>query len=118
MTKTPSKPTGKLLDIVGNLRDTWRLIRDPDIPLWVKGVPLATLAYVLWPIDLLADAVPGLGQLDDLAVILLGLRLFVALADQQRDRSQQTKGEAQGTDVIDTSYRVLEGDEESDRTPS
>ena len=109
MTNTPSRPAGKILDVVGNLRAAWRLVRDPKVPIWVKGVPLATLAYVLWPVDVVADMIPGLGQLDDLAVLLLGLRLFVGLASSGLGRQAETPGPEAGVDdAIDTTYRVLE----------
>ena len=58
----------------------WRLLRDPRVPLATKLVPVASLLYLLWPIDVLADAWPVIGQLDDLGVLLLGLRLFLRLA--------------------------------------
>jgi len=58
----------------------WRLLRDPRVPPATKLVPVASLLYLLWPLDVLADAWPLLGQLDDLGVMLLGLRLFLRLA--------------------------------------
>lgn len=45
-------------------------------------VPALALGYFLLPIDLLPDVVPFLGQIDDIAVLLLLLRLFVTLAPQ------------------------------------
>ena len=65
--------TGGLGEVLGNLRLSWNLIRDRRVPLWLKGIPFLALLYVLWPVDLVADILPGLGQLDDLTVILLGL---------------------------------------------
>jgi uncharacterized membrane protein YkvA (DUF1232 family) len=37
-------------------------------------------AYIVLPIDLIPDFVPVLGQLDDIAVVLLGLDLFIRSA--------------------------------------
>ena len=42
-------------------------------------VPLGILAYLILPTDFLPDVLPGFGQIDDFAVILLGLRLFIRL---------------------------------------
>ncbi len=42
-------------------------------------MPLATLVYLFLPVDLLPDPVLGLGQVDDLVLILLGLKMFVSL---------------------------------------
>jgi uncharacterized membrane protein YkvA (DUF1232 family) len=70
-----------LKDAVRQLRLAWRLFLDSRVPLWTKVVPPAALAYVLSPIDILSDIPPmGLNQLDDVAVLFLGLKLFIELA--------------------------------------
>jgi uncharacterized membrane protein YkvA (DUF1232 family) len=70
-----------LKDAVRQLRLAWRLLLDRRVPLWTKVVPPAALAYVLSPIDILPDLPPmGLNQLDDIAVVLLGIKLFIELA--------------------------------------
>jgi uncharacterized membrane protein YkvA (DUF1232 family) len=56
-----------------------RLVKDPRINLAPKLVVLGALAYVVLPTDLVPDFVPGLGQADDVAVLLAGLRLFLRL---------------------------------------
>jgi uncharacterized membrane protein YkvA (DUF1232 family) len=56
-----------------------RLFKDPRVSLAPKLVPLGVLGYLILPVDLLPDVVLGLGQLDDLVVLLLGLRLFLRL---------------------------------------
>lgn len=70
-----------LEDALRQLRLAWRLFLDRRVPLWTRTVPLATLAYLLSPLDILPDFPPmGLNQLDDLAVLFLGLKLFIELA--------------------------------------
>jgi uncharacterized membrane protein YkvA (DUF1232 family) len=59
---------------------TWKLLFDPRVPVWMKGVALAPIIYVLSPIDFIPDVVLGLGQLDDLGIVLAGMRLFEAIA--------------------------------------
>lgn len=54
-----------------------RLFKDPRVSLAPKLAPLGVLGYLILPVDLLPDVVLGLGQLDDLLVLLLGLRLFL-----------------------------------------
>jgi uncharacterized membrane protein YkvA (DUF1232 family) len=55
---------------------TWRLFRDPRVPLWTKAIPILAIAYVLSPLDLIPDFIIGLGQLDDLGLIFGAMRLF------------------------------------------
>jgi uncharacterized membrane protein YkvA (DUF1232 family) len=57
----------------------WRLFKDPRVSLAPKLVPLGALVYLILPVDLLPDVLLGLGQIDDLLVIFLGLRLFLRL---------------------------------------
>jgi uncharacterized membrane protein YkvA (DUF1232 family) len=60
-----------------------RLIKDARVPLMSKLLLLGILAYVVLPADLVPDFLIGVGQLDDLAVILGGLRLFLSLCPPQ-----------------------------------
>lgn len=57
-----------------------RLLLDERVPLWQKAIPVAAALYLVSPLDLVPDFLPVLGQLDDLAVLLAGLRLFRSLA--------------------------------------
>lgn len=98
-----------LRDIVRQLRLTWRLFWDRRVPLWAKIVPPAVLAYVLSPIDILSDFPPvGLNQLDDVAVVLLGVRLFIELAPPDVVREHL---EALGARVEE--WRVVDQEEDS-----
>lgn len=83
--RAPQDNSGAILiwlkEAVRQLRLAWRLFLDRRVPLWTKVVPPVALAYVLSPIDILPDIPPmGLNQLDDIAVVLLGIKLFIELA--------------------------------------
>lgn len=69
-----------LQDVARQARLAWRLFLDRRVPVWTKLIPPAALAYLIFPIDLIPDVAVGLGQLDDLAVLLLGVKLFIELA--------------------------------------
>jgi uncharacterized membrane protein YkvA (DUF1232 family) len=56
-----------------------RLMREPRVPALLKAVPVLAALYVISPIDLVPDIIPGLGQLDDLGIIVAALELFVRL---------------------------------------
>lgn len=56
------------------VRDYWT--RDyRTVPFWVIGAAVFALLYVLAPLDLVPDAIPGVGQIDDLAVVSVCLAL-------------------------------------------
>jgi uncharacterized membrane protein YkvA (DUF1232 family) len=69
-----------LQDVARQARLAWRLFWDRRVPMWTKLIPPAALAYLLFPIDLIPDVALGLGQLDDVAVLLIGIKLFIELA--------------------------------------
>lgn len=69
-----------LRDALRQARLAWRLFLDRRVPLWTKLIPPAAVAYVAVPFDILPDVALGLGQLDDIAVVLLGIKLFIELA--------------------------------------
>jgi uncharacterized membrane protein YkvA (DUF1232 family) len=104
---------GILGQVINQIRLIWRLLRDRDISFWVKLIPPLALLYLLSPVDLLPDPVLGLGQLDDLAILLLGFKLFVEMCPGsivQRHRDElagDTPPEPDG-EVVDASYRVID----------
>jgi uncharacterized membrane protein YkvA (DUF1232 family) len=61
------------------LRVALRLMREPRVPLAVKSVLPAAALYLVSPIDMLPDFLPGLGQIDDLVVVIAAVRLFLRL---------------------------------------
>ena len=71
---------GFWMNLFNSFRIAWRLLWDGQVPLGAKLVPLVTILYVISPIDLVPDVLVGLGQLDDLAILLLGIQLFIAVS--------------------------------------
>ncbi|KKC26537.1 membrane protein [Sphingomonas sp. SRS2] len=53
----------------------WIAARDPRTPLSAKLLAGAVAAYALSPIDLIPDAIPLLGLLDDLLIVPAGIWL-------------------------------------------
>lgn len=84
----------------------WQLLWDPRVPLLTKLVPVLTLAYLISPLDIVPDAIFGAGQVDDLALLLLGVRLFIALCppaivDELKRRDRPTHLEPIKGEIID-----------------
>jgi uncharacterized membrane protein YkvA (DUF1232 family) len=66
--------------LVADVHLALRLLREPAVPVYLKALPFAALAYVLSPLDFLPDFIPIIGQLDDLGIAILGLKVFLRLA--------------------------------------
>jgi uncharacterized membrane protein YkvA (DUF1232 family) len=60
----------------------WLLLKDPDVPIYLKLLPLAAVAYVIFPVDIAPDMIPLLGQIDDISAVLLGAKLFIEMSPQ------------------------------------
>lgn len=68
-------------EVIENGRLVWRLVQDARVPGWVKiGIPLLVALYFIFPIDFIPDFIPGLGQLDDIGVVLAGMSLMIRFA--------------------------------------
>ncbi len=120
--KSSDEAAGFLADLIRQIRLLWRLLNDPRVPAWVKIIPAVVLLYLILPIDLIPDLALGLGQLDDLAVILVGLKLFHDLSPSAvvREHEADLAGKSSPWRVvedesaldqpptIDAEYRVLE----------
>lgn len=74
------KDPGFWRDIWHQIRLVLSLLRDPEVPIYLKLLPAAAIVYVLFPIDFAPDFYPVLGQLDDLTALLVGAKVFVELA--------------------------------------
>jgi len=109
----PRTKVGYFAEIVRNLRLVYRLLRDPRVPVWLKAIPALAVAYLFFPLDLIADPILGLGQLDDLAVILLGIRLFLELCP-----AELVDEHLKGASVIDAEYREVAEEPETGRPPA
>lgn len=58
-----------------------RLFQSKKVPFKFKLIPLVAVLYALSPVDLIPDVFLGLGQVDDVVLILIALQLFSSLAN-------------------------------------
>jgi uncharacterized membrane protein YkvA (DUF1232 family) len=70
----------------GDARQLWAALRHPAAPGWLKlGTALVAL-YLFSPIDLIPDALPFIGVVDDLVLVPLAIRwLLKRLPPEIRD---------------------------------
>lgn len=101
---TPSG--GFLRDFAVRLKLIGRLMGDRRVNFLLKLLPVATLAYLVWPIDVVA-AIPGLSALDDIAIVSLGNYLFVELCppnvvqEHMKELTSNLDSESAADDVVD-----------------
>lgn len=124
----PTSAVQETATTVGGLlrqaRLVWLLWKDSRVSSWLKLIPIAGLVYLLSPIDLIPDLMlPGLGELDDLAIILLSLKMFMNLAPpgivrEHLERLQGSRGGPAATSggdtepFIDVPYHVVDDGED------
>jgi uncharacterized membrane protein YkvA (DUF1232 family) len=80
LSDNPTRDLGFFAELLQQLRLVWYLLKDKDVPIYLKLIPVASLVYLIVPIDIIPDMLPGLGQLDDLGVIVLGLKMFIDMS--------------------------------------
>ena len=61
---------------------SWRLFRDPRVPVPAKAIAAGAIALILSPLDLL-DFVPFAGGAGEIALITLVLRTFINAAPDE-----------------------------------
>ena len=96
--------TGRALQVITHLPDFirlyWRLFRDRRVSVLAKALLVATLAYVVWPLDIIPDFLPVIGEMDDLGIAIAGLWLFIRLCPPEvvleRVREISTRTGARG----------------------
>jgi uncharacterized membrane protein YkvA (DUF1232 family) len=62
----------------GDLRKLWWALRDPRTPGWFKLAAALLAFYLVSPIDLLPDAIPFIGVLDDMVLLPLALHWLLS----------------------------------------
>ncbi len=76
----PSAQGNTLRDLILRIKLILRLMNDPRVNPLLKLIPLASLVYLILPLDLAPGAVlPVVGALDDAAILWLGAYLFIEL---------------------------------------
>ena len=111
--KDIERTAGILGEILRHIKLVWQLMIDPQVSLWVKLIPPIAILYLLSPIDLVPDPILGLGQLDDLAVLLIAVKLFIEMSSSDAGRRVSGKTASDTppypeNEVVDASYRVID----------
>ncbi|MDP8208840.1 MAG: DUF1232 domain-containing protein [Candidatus Electryonea clarkiae] len=84
-----------------------RMLLDKSIPPDNKGALIAGIIYVISPIDIIPDAIPIAGWIDDLIVIAMALNKFLD-SDDVAIQARVRKHWAGDTDVFNDIKHILE----------
>ena len=94
---------GVLRDLVLRLKLIVRLMGDRRVNPFLKLLPVASLAYLIWPIDLI-PGIPGVSALDDAAIISLGAYMFIEFCPPEVVQEHMQK--------LTSNMDVVEGNDE------
>lgn len=73
------KKHGAIVKIWDKVQLLWEQLKNPETPWYKKTIIIGGLLYLIFPFDILADAVPALGFLDDVFVILFIVKQVLEL---------------------------------------
>ena len=68
---------GYIRDLPRFLRLLWGLITDRRVATMDKLLVAGAIAYIVMPVDLIPDAIPFLGEVDDVYLLILALRRLI-----------------------------------------
>ena len=102
---------GMLKEFLKHARLVGRLVGDRRVSGFLKLLPIASIAYLISPIDFMPGAViPLLGALDDAAVVWLGTTLFIELCPSevvQEHRQALDTNDPGDTEIVDAETRDI-----------
>ena len=64
-------------DLIYYAKLLWYVMQDPGVPVALKTAAVGALGYLISPVDLMPDMLPG-GFVDDLAVVMSVLKMLDA----------------------------------------
>lgn len=103
-----------LIEIWRSMQLVWQLMLDARVPFFPKLIVPLIILYVLSPLDVIPDVVLVLGQLDDIALLFFGTKLFINLCppDVVAEHRRALGGGPEFTsdEYMDGTYRVVDED--------
>ena len=80
-TKLPVMKRGPVVKIWDKVVFLWERLKSPDVPKKYKVTIAGALLYLVLPLDVVSDAIPLVGLLDDVVVILSIVKLVSKIVD-------------------------------------
>ena len=89
--KLPAMKKGVIAKIWDKVLFLWEQAKSPEVPLRLKLVIIGALLYLILPVDVLPDTIPGIGLLDDLSVLLTVFREISKYAMPKLEKKIENK---------------------------
>jgi uncharacterized membrane protein YkvA (DUF1232 family) len=91
------------------------LVADPRVDLGIKAAAVLALLYFISPIDVVPDAIPGAGMMDDAAVITAAITALAPLLAPYRGQADDwLAGEKKEEEVLNVEAREVLRDKPRD----
>lgn len=105
---------GMLKEFVARLKLIARLMGDRRVNILLKALPLASVAYLFMPADLI-PIVPVISALDDAAVLWIGSTLFVelcppAVVQEHMKELSSNVGDIASDEIVDVEATEVDGE--------
>ena len=84
--------------------------RDPRTPWYAQGLAFVVVGYALSPFDLIPDAIPFLGLLDDLILVPAGIWLVLKLVPKnilEEARVEASKAESRPVSYVAAGFMIV-----------
>jgi len=107
---------GVMRDLVLRFKLIVKLMGDKRINPFIKLLPVASLAYLFFPFDLIS-VVPGVSALDDVALVSLGAYLFIefcpadVVAEHMQNLTSNMDTVASHDEIVDAEAVDMDDDE-------
>ncbi len=90
--------------VMGGALTLYYCLRDPETPAWAKSIIVGALGYLIFPMDLIPDAILGAGFTDDWSVIVGALASVMAhIKEEHKSRASAVADRllGDGPDTVD-----------------
>ena len=83
--------------LLKNIFELGYAFMSPDTPVWARAVIVGAIGYFISPADAVPDLVPGVGYVDDAAVVTSALAAVGAsITDEVKDKAEKAADDLLG----------------------
>lgn len=102
--RLPTMDRGPIHDLWPKVQELAKMVRDPDAAWKSRALAIGALVYLITPLDAIPDVIPGLGLVDDAAVIVAVIATLASELGQYTQRAAE-KGVAMAEELADIEVR-------------